>query len=119
MPHTAIPLPESFWRGYPISVVRVLDADTIDVVIDLGLQVQKKERLRIMDIDAPEIRGEEKPEGMIARRAVILWVAEATDLWISTRGEGKYGRLLAYVYNQDGEELSDMLLKKGLVKPYE
>lgn len=118
MTHTQIPLLKSYWRGYPVTVTRVVDADTLDVIIDLGLGVQKKERLRILDIDAPEVRGPEKEEGLRASAFVSAWVAAAGQLWISTKGEGKYGRLLAHVYNEDGYELSEVLLNEGLVLPY-
>tara|TARA_B100001093_G_scaffold49013_1_gene41646 strand:+ start:68 stop:415 length:348 start_codon:yes stop_codon:yes gene_type:complete len=48
---------------------RVLDGDTIDVTIDLGFDLYKKERVRIAGIDTPEKRTrdlEEKALGIDA-----------------------------------------------------
>ena len=35
-------------------IVKVVDGDTIDVVIDLGFDIYKHERVRIAGIDTPE-----------------------------------------------------------------
>lgn len=46
---------------YRAEVVSVVDGDTIDVDIDLGFYIWiKKQRIRLLDIDAPEMRGESK-----------------------------------------------------------
>ena len=50
-------------------VVKVVDGDTIDVIIDLGFDLYKKERVRIAGIDTPEKRTrdlEEKELGIDA-----------------------------------------------------
>ena len=38
------------------SVDRVVDGDTVDVIIDLGFDLTKKERVRLAGIDTPESR---------------------------------------------------------------
>ena len=38
------------------SIDRVLDGDTIDVTIDLGFDLYKKERVRVAGVDTPEKR---------------------------------------------------------------
>ena len=48
---------------------RVVDGDTIDVTIDLGFELYKKERVRIAGVDTPEKRTrnlEEKALGIDA-----------------------------------------------------
>ena len=83
---------------------RVLDGDTIDVTIDLGFDLYKKERVRVAGVDTPEKRTknlEEKALGIDATN----WLKEklegtlAGDDELSVRtelvgGTGKYGRLL-------------------------
>ena len=49
------------------NVLRVYDGDTITVELDLGFGVYKKEKLRFAEINAPELRGEERPEGLKSR----------------------------------------------------
>ena len=39
-----------------IEINRVVDGDTIDVTIDLGFDLYKKERVRVAGVDTPEKR---------------------------------------------------------------
>ena len=39
---------------YRATVLRVVDGDTIDVMLDLGFSVSLKERIRFYGINAPE-----------------------------------------------------------------
>ena len=48
-------------------VVKIVDADTIDVRVDLGFSISTHQRLRVARIDAWEIRGEERPKGLAAK----------------------------------------------------
>ena len=48
---------------YYATVLKIVDGDTIDVMIDLGLGVHCKERLRFARINAWEMRGEHKEKG--------------------------------------------------------
>ena len=83
---------------------KVLDGDTIDVTIDLGFDLYKKERVRIAGVDTPEKRTrdlEEKELGIDAtnwlKEKLDGAIAGDDDLVIRTElvgGVGKYGRLL-------------------------
>ena len=44
---------------------RVLDGDTIDVTIDLGFDLYKKERVRVAGVDTPEKRTRNKEEKLL------------------------------------------------------
>ena len=107
---------------------RVLDGDTIDVTIDLGFDLYKKERVRVAGVDTPEKRTrdlEEKELGIHAtnwlKEKLDGAIAGDDDLVIRTElvgGMGKYGRLLGWLYIGDAElslneqmieELRDML----------
>ena len=37
-------------------VAKVVDGDTVDIIIDLGFGLTKKERVRLVGIDTPESR---------------------------------------------------------------
>ena len=84
---------------------RVVDGDTIDVTIDLGFDLYKKERVRVAGVDTPEKRTrnlEEKALGIDATNWLKDKLEGAIDgddeLTIRTElvgGVGKYGVFLA------------------------
>ena len=109
---------------------RVLDGDTIDVTIDLGFDLYKKERVRIAGVDTPEKRTrnlEEKELGIDATN----WLKEKLDgaiagddeLTIRTElvgGVGKYGRLLGWLYIGDGNvSLNEQMIDEGYAWEYD
>ena len=99
---------------------RVIDGDTIDVFIDQGFHTFNRERLRLLGIDAPECRGEEKEKGLKVKLFVSNWLT-SEDEWpliIKTEKTDSFGRYLATVY-KDGECLNFILLKEELAVPYE
>ena len=87
---------------------RVVDGDTIDVTIDLGFDLYKKERVRVAGVDTPEKRTrdlEEKALGLDATNWMKKKLEDAIDgddeLTIRTElkgGMGKYGRSVSYTH---------------------
>ena len=109
---------------------RVVDGDTIDVTIDLGFDLYKKERVRVAGIDTPEKRTrnlEEKALGIDATNWLKAKLAEAItgddELTIRTElsgGIGKYGRLLGWLYIGDGDvSLNEEMIKLGYAWEYD
>ena len=109
---------------------RVVDGDTIDVTIDLGFDLYKKERVRVAGVDTPEKRTrdlEEKALGIDATN----WINEKLEgalngddeLTIRTElkgGVGKYGRLLGWLYVGDEEiSLNEMMITEGYAWAYD
>jgi len=99
---------------YKAFVTRVVDADTLDVTIDLGFGVQFKERIRVRNYDAPETwrpkSVEEKIHGLEATQEAqrVLfnrWVLLATY----KDKKGKYGRYIADIkfIDKDGVGIGD------------
>ena len=85
---------------YKAQVKSVIDADTIDVLIDLGFGVHTMQRLRLYGIDAPEMRTE---AGKIAKeyiKSVLLGADAAMFVYVRTLKDrkDKYGRKLAVLY---------------------
>jgi len=106
------------------SVERVVDGDTVDVVIDLGFNILSKQRVRIAGIDTPEKRTrdlEEKEWGLKASAFAEEWFAEHADsLMVRTEiggAFGKYGRLLGYFWS-GGLCYSEMVVEAGLAWTY-
>ena len=109
---------------------RVLDGDTIDVTIDLGFDLFKKERVRVAGVDTPEKRTrnlEEKELGIDAtnwlKEKLESAVAGDDDLIIRTEldgGVGKYGRLLGWLYVGDSDvSLNEQMITEGYAHSYD
>ena len=111
-------------------ITKVLDGDTIDVIIDLGFDLSKKERVRVAGVDTPEKRTrnlEEKALGIDATN----WLKEKLegailgddDLIIRTElvgGMGKYGRLLGWLYIGDSSvSLNEQMITEGYAHAYD
>ncbi len=111
-------------------VNRVLDGDTIDVTIDLGFDLFKKERVRVAGVDTPEKRTrdlEEKALGIDATN----WLKEKLEdvlagddeLIVRTElhgGVGKYGRLLGWLYIGDEQlSLNEKMIDEGYAWAYD
>lgn len=86
------------------SVERIVDGDTIDVVLDLGFDLFKKERVRVAGIDTPENRTrnlKEKKLGYDATHYAELWFNTEYNLVVKTEKDGKYGRMLGWFWRGD------------------
>ena len=112
-------------------IVKVLDGDTIDVLIDLGFDLFKKERVRIAGVDTPEKRTrdlEEKALGIDAtnwlkKKLEDTIAGDGDELTIRTElvgGTGKYGRLLGWLYiNEDAVSLNEQMITEGYAWAYD
>ena len=124
------PSRKSCYNFRVVSVDKVLDGDTIDVTIDLGFDLYKKERVRIAGVDTPEKRTrdlEEKALGIDATN----WMKGKLDsaikgddeLTIRTElkgGVGKYGRLLGWLYvGDDVVSLNEQMITEGYAWEYD
>ena len=109
---------------------KVLDGDTIDVTIDLGFDLYKKERVRIAGVDTPEKRTrnlEEKALGLDATNWLKDKLTETIkgedELTIRTElkgGVGKYGRLLGWLYvGEDTISLNEAMITEGYAWAYD
>ena len=104
------------YRAY---VRRVYDGDTITVDIDLGFGMMVcNQKIRLLNINTPEIRGPERPEGLKSRDALRKRIA---NKWIKIKTKkdkkGKYGRWLAEVWIDD-TCINDWLISEGLAVEY-
>ena len=97
---------------YKVSkVVKVVDGDTVDVILDLGFGLFKKERVRLAGIDTPEKRTRdlrEKKLGYDATHYAEDWFSNASgeyvdDIIVTTSKDGKYGRMLGKFYRRKKE----------------
>ena len=118
------------FREYECELIRVVDGDTIDVTIDLGFDLYKKERVRVAGIDTPEKRTrdlEEKALGIDAtnylKEKLEDTIAGDEELTIRTElkgGMGKYGRLLGWLYiGEDSVSINETMINEGYAWAYD
>ena len=124
------PSRKSCYNFRVIKINRVVDGDTIDVTIDLGFDLYKKERVRVAGVDTPEKRTrdlEEKALGIDATNWIKEKLKDAIDgdddLIIRTElvgGTGKYGRLLGWLYIGDEDlSINEQMIAEGYAWEYD
>ena len=124
------PSRKSCYNFRVIKVNKVLDGDTIDVTIDLGFDLYKKERVRVAGVDTPEKRTrnlEEKELGIDAtnwlKKELEDVLAGDDELIVRTElhgGVGKYGRLLGWLYVGDETvSLNEKMIRHGYAHAYD
>lgn len=99
---------ERFWYG--ATVLKVIDGDTIDLMVDLGFSVHHKIRVRLYGVNTPESRTKdlkEKELGIKAKKYAEDWITNHKWVFVNTIPDksDKYGRVLARIYSSD--QLSD------------
>ena len=113
-----------------VKINKVVDGDTIDVTIDLGFDLFKKERVRVAGVDTPEKRTknlEEKELGIDAtnwlKKELEDVLAGDDELIVRTElhgGVGKYGRLLGWLYVGDEPvSLNEQMITQGYAHAYD
>lgn len=108
---------------YRATVINVVDGDTIDVDIDLGFGITKRERIRLYGVNAWEMRGEERFKGIQAKQFTThLLLEQRVTLQTFYRKDpnddatGKYGRLLAKI-EIHGQDFGELLIEDGFARP--
>jgi len=112
---------------YKVTVLRVVDGDTVDVDIDLGFGVVlSNERVRVMGIDTPESRTSNKLEKVFGlasktRLKELLGKTAVLKTQINKNGEdmkGKFGRILGDFIAPDGRMITEIMIEEGHCVPY-
>ncbi|MEM7185116.1 MAG: thermonuclease family protein [Bacteroidota bacterium] len=88
--------------NYKAHIKDVYDGDTVTAVVDLGFLHYQEMKLRLYGIDTPEIRGEEREQGLVVRdilREMIL--DKDVEIHSYKDKQGKYGRYLATILLDD------------------
>jgi micrococcal nuclease len=106
-------------------VTKVVDGDTIDVIIDLGFSIQYSSRVRLAGIDTPESRTTDKVEklfGLESKKYLEERLKKAKRIVIKTEkldSSEKYGRILGWLY-LDGDTVSvnNEMIKYGYAWGY-
>lgn len=136
---------------YNVKILKVVDGDTIDALVTLEPQrlVQLGEgatwwdfgfyfyaptadaqrlprtmqRFRLTGIDAPEVRGVERPEGLKATEAIKVLIQREEDrpggqIKVQSEKKGKYGRYLGTFFTADGMNINEEMIRLGHATRY-
>ncbi len=108
---------------YNCTVTRVVDGDTIDVILDLGFSILHKCRVRLYGIDTPESRTrnkDEKARGKLASKFLEDSINDGTKVMLRSKlkdSKGKYGRVLGEVIVDD-ININELMVKRYLAVKY-
>lgn len=133
------PQPDWLWR-YRVTILRILDGDTVEILFDQGLGNWSIETCRLYGINAAEIR---KDGGLAAMKNLDAELAKATDqelgwdnrpvIWVRTIKnrsgskdvQEKYGRYLVELYRTSEDmdkgfaaSINQGMIDNGFAKPY-
>ena len=116
------------------AIEKVVDGDTMDVLIDLGFDVMTRQRVRLLGIDTPESRTSDQVEkvyGKLAKKNLMEWcmkavASEKDDIEIELRcpemdSRGKFGRVLGEIWvSEDGNwtNVNQWMCENGHAVPY-
>ena len=105
------------------SIVKIIDGDTFDCIMDLGFDVLLEARVRMMGIDTPESRTrdlEEKKFGLLAKEYLTEKLA-TEDIIVTTEVDnekGKFGRILGWVW-ANGVNVNEKMIADHMAVAYE
>lgn len=94
----------------------IYDADTVRLVVDLGFGMAAElGPCRLYGIDAPEMRGPDRLDGIVARDWLREMLKAEDEFTILTYKDdkGKYGRYLCTIILDDGTNVNEALVEDG------
>ena len=101
-------------ESYIIENIRVIDGDTIDADIVLGCNIiLKSQRIRFAEINAPEIKGDEKEQGLVSKNFLEDTLNSPIYIYIPENKRGKFGRWIAYIYSNSNISINQMMIEGG------
>ena len=104
-------------------VTKIVDGDTIDVLLDMGFDILYQQRVRLFGIDTPESRTrdlEEKKYGLLSKYFLKAELSLGKKITVKTyKGDetGKLGRILGDIWI-DGKSVNQKMCDKGYAVPY-
>jgi len=118
---------QRFWYG--ATFLKVVDGDTIDLMIDLGFNIHHKIRVRLFGVNTPESRTKdlkEKELGLKAKSFTQNWLTNHKWVFVNTIPDknDKYGRVLAKIYSSDNVNdpktacLNTDIIQAGFAREY-
>ena len=105
---------------YKAQISRIIDGDSVVCLIDLGFSVMLKQSVRLFAIDTAETRGGTqgtKALGNLAKDYLKNELPEGCTVMLRTYIDkrGKFGRVLASIYKQEGDGFQTKSLNTALL----
>jgi endonuclease YncB( thermonuclease family) len=95
---------------YYAQVLRVIDGDTFEALVDLGFGISQKFKVRLDGIDTPEV----KTDAGKKAKEFVRQLIEGKEVTLIEGGTEKYGRALAKVELVDGRDLTRYLVEQNV-----
>ena len=103
---------ERVWRYDYVELVRVIDGDTVELLIDMGNSIRWQGKFRLYGIDTPE-----RQAGLEASRFTHDMLMASGINYVETYKPDKYGRWLVTIIS-GGKNVAGELVARGLAKQY-
>jgi micrococcal nuclease len=110
---------------YKATVQRIVDGDTVDLEVSLGMDTYRRIRCRLGGINAPESRTrdlEEKARGLAAKKRLDE-ILEGQTIILQSESYGKYGRVIGTLWIQESQHafknVNQTLVNEGHASPYD
>ena len=106
--------------GLKTKLDRVVDGDTVRLLVDVGFGIYSKQVIRLAGIDCPELDSkdaDEKKRAYEAKRFTELFFQMQGQLEVEVTQKDPYGRWVGHVRIAN-VDLSEVLLREGHAKPY-
>lgn len=100
------------WRYDHVELVRVIDGDTVELLIDMGNSIRWQGKFRLYGIDTPERQAGLQAASFVQQTLLISGID-----YVETYKPDKYGRWLVTIIS-GGKNLSGELVARGLAKQY-
>jgi micrococcal nuclease len=118
---------DPYWRR--ARLVRIIDGDTVQVIVDLGYYTYAEHRMRLLGVDTPEMNDRDpdvRARAVAATQYTTGWFVSHAPHgddagWpfrIRSQKADSFGRFLALVECGEGHSLNEMLLETGHGRPY-
>ena len=103
---------------YKAKIIDVYDGDTVTAMVDLGFYHFQQMKFRLYGTNTPEIRGEEREQGLIVRDILRSMILDKEVIINSYKDkQEKYGRYLANIVI-DGVDVNHWLVQNGHAQEY-
>lgn len=109
-------------HAVPAVVDYVVDGDTFAARVSVADDVQITVRVRLINVDTPELNGKCQDEVNMARRArgrMEKLLPRGTRIELENIKDDKYlGRIDANVFTPDGRDVGEVLVREKLARRY-
>jgi micrococcal nuclease len=97
-------------------IIKIIDGDTLDLIIDVGFNILTRQKIRLDGIDTPEINSTDQSIRKVAMEAKLFvenWLKDQKNLNIQTIKDDKYGRIVGKIFGNDKICLNNILIEQG------